>query len=127
MSINSINDKETICPFELLEQRANQPKPDFWQKETEPTIIGKMVEKGSFMHDRYGLQSTITLQTKDNRNISIITNDYVRSGLEMQNACEGDFIRIDYLGTEKSSRGSHYNRFKIDVVKAGSSLGNLLK
>lgn len=123
----TINQKETTCPFEWLEQKANQPKTDFWQKETEKTIIGKMIEKGSFMHDRYGLQSTITLQTKENRNVSIITNDYIRNGLEMQNASEGDFIRIEYLGTEQSSRGLAYNKYKIDVVKAGSSLGNLLK
>lgn len=109
-------------PFDLLESRnPSDRKCEYWDKNAEPSVIGKILEKNNFVHDKFGVQHTILLEKKTGDKVSVILNSYLKNGLEFQNAAIGDFIRIYYHGKSQSPSGSTFNKFELDVVKAGSS------
>ena len=110
-------------PFDLLANRKPADRKfGHWNKEVEPTVIGKILERNNFVHEKFGMQDTILLEKKTGEKVSVILNQYLKNAMDLQNAALNDYVRIDYKGKTQSLSGSTFNKFEVDVVKAQSSI-----
>jgi hypothetical protein len=82
-----------------------------WKPQEGDCIAGAIVGHSSFVHQVYGVQDTILLETLEGV-FSVILSKYLRSVLAAQGAVQGDLVAIKFCGQEKGKHG-FFNRYNV--------------
>jgi len=91
--------------------------PAIWTHDIGTPLLGIIKGFSQFEHDQYGTQDTVIVERESGELVSAILNNYLRNGMQIQQAEVGDLILIQLLGKERSNNGSMFNKFTLVIDK----------
>lgn len=105
---------------EIASDQATVSDVKYWNFERDGSILGTIVEFGSFTHKVYGEQHTVIVRLADSGElVSAFLNGWLQEGLHRKRAAVGDLILIQFLGMRP---GERFNRFYLEIEKAGPEM-----
>jgi hypothetical protein len=102
--------------FAALRQKAASAS-ELWQPEPGESLLGELV--GSQLAvGTYGENHQILVRDESGNIIAAWLTAWLRDNLRIQNAEQGDFVAITFLGKRTSPAGRNYNAYSLIVDKA---------